>query len=106
MGLDTVELVMRCEEEFNFQLEDWRLGQMRTVGDLLELICEQLHLPFGQNAPSPKAVLDIPLALTPTGGWTRDTVWSKLVAICVDQLQIKPEEVMYTARFGPDLGVD
>jgi acyl carrier protein len=53
MGLDTVELVLRCEEEFHIQLEDWKLGQMRTAGDLFELICEQLQLPFGSHEPTP-----------------------------------------------------
>jgi acyl carrier protein len=106
MGLDIVELVMRCEEEFDVQLEDWRLGQMRTVGDLFEIVCMQLQLPFGEDAPPPKPSVGIPLVLAPAGGWTRDLVWSKLVAICVDQLALKPDEVQYMAKFQDDLGVD
>jgi hypothetical protein len=38
MGLDIVEVVMRCEETFDVRLEPIRLEQMRTVGDLFELV--------------------------------------------------------------------
>jgi hypothetical protein len=47
MDLDIVEVVMRCEEIFDVRLEPIRLDQMRTVGDLFELVCEQLNLPGG-----------------------------------------------------------
>jgi hypothetical protein len=106
MGLDIVELVMRCEEEFEVQLEDWKLGQMRTVGDLFEIICEQLRLPFGKDTPTPKISDEIPFAGAPLSSWTRDAVWSKLVELCVDQLGLKRDEVQYMAKFMDDLGVD
>jgi hypothetical protein len=106
MGLDIVELVIRCEEAFKIELEDWRLGQMRTVGDLYELICEQLGLRFGPQEPSPTKTPPIPLVNIPLEGWNRETVWAKVVQICVDQLQVKPEEVVYFADFGEDLKAD
>ena len=106
MGLDIVEIVLRCEEEFDVQLEDWRLGQMRTVGDLFELICEQLKLQFGKDAPFPKTDISDPGLLSPVGDWTRDTVWSKVVSICVDQQQVDVSEVRYDSKFLEDLGVD
>jgi acyl carrier protein len=106
MGLDVVEVVMRCEEEFDIQLDDWRLEHMQTVGDLFELICEQLLLPFGQDLPTPKSGANVPLDVAVPGGWTRDTVWSKLVEIVIDQLQVKPDEVNYTSKFGEHLGAD
>jgi acyl carrier protein len=106
MGLDIVEVVMRCEEEFDIQLEDWRLEHMQTVGDLFELICEQLHIPFGKDLPTPNSGAGVSLVLAPPGGWTRDTVWSKLVEIVIQQLQVRPDEVIYMARFGDDLGAD
>jgi len=34
MGLDTVELVPRCEEVFEVNLPDHKLNHIRTVGDL------------------------------------------------------------------------
>ncbi len=106
MGLDVVEVVLECEEKFDIQLEDWRLGQMRTVGELYELVCEQLQLPFGENAPSPKTGIGIPILLAPVGGWSRDTVWSNIVQICVDQLQTEEGEIRYDSRFSEDLGAD
>ncbi|HWW23200.1 MAG TPA: hypothetical protein VNY78_04815 [Edaphobacter sp.] len=106
MGLDIVELVLRCEETFEIELEDWRLGQMRTVGDLYELICEQLGVPSGSLQPRPANRAAIPLAITPPEGWNRDTVWAKVVQMVVDQLQVGSEEVVYSADFGEDLKAD
>jgi acyl carrier protein len=106
MGLDVVELTMKCEETFHVELEDWRLGQMRTVGDLFELICEQLGLPFGPQEPRPTKTLPIPLVAVPQEGWNRETVWSKVVQICVDQLQVDKEDVVYSASFVDDLEAD
>jgi hypothetical protein len=42
MGLDTVELVMRIEEEFSIDLPDWELSSVRTVGDLYALVLSNL----------------------------------------------------------------
>jgi acyl carrier protein len=106
MGLDVVELVLRCEEKFDIRLEDSRLESTRTVGDLFELICEQLNLPHGSQVPPPAMRAVIPRVIVPSEGWTRDTVWSKVVQICVDQLQIEPDDVTYSANFVKDLGAD
>ena len=105
MGLDVVELVMRCEESFDVKLETDRLESMRTVGDLFELIRERLNLPPASDAPRPASRMFIPVA-SPPEQWTRDGVWFKLVQICVDQLQVEPEEVTYSATFVDDLGAD
>lgn len=106
MGLDILEVVMRCEESFDVRLNTAQLERMRTVGDLFELICEQLSLPTGFGAPTSATHLSIPLVAVPDGGWTRDNVWLKLVRICTDQLQVKPSEVQYGASFVEDLGAD
>ena len=92
MGLDVVELVMQCEESFDVKLETDRLESMRTVGDLFELIRQQLNLPPASDAPRPASRMFIPTA-SPPKQWTGDAVWFKLVQICVDQLQVEPEEV-------------
>ncbi len=105
MGLDIVEVVLRCEEAFNVQLENLQLQGALTVGILFELICEQLHLLARSDAPTP-ADWSIPQLTAPREGWTRDTVWSKVVQICSHQLQINPEEVTYSASFVDDLRVD
>jgi acyl carrier protein len=106
MGLDVVEIVLHCEEEFGVVLEDDRLEQMQTVGDLFELICEELKLLYGNDAPRPATRIFIPLASDPEQGWTRDAVWSRLAQVIVGQLRVAEEDVTYTARFGDDLGTD
>jgi hypothetical protein len=44
MGLDTVELVMRCEEVFAVDLPDVELSSVRTVGDLYNVISRKMNL--------------------------------------------------------------
>jgi acyl carrier protein len=78
MGLDVVELTLRCEEEFDVALENDRLERVRTVGDLFE----------------------------PSEGWSRDSVWFKLVQIIIEQLQVDEADVTYHASFLDDLGAD
>jgi len=106
MGLDIIELVMRTEETFGVNIEDGAAGQIQTVGDLYEAICKQLDL-------SPDSHPDQPFALISAGKsgphaiQTADNdVWTKLVAIISDQLQIDPAEVRYDSRFREDLGAD
>jgi hypothetical protein len=99
MGLDIVEVVMRCEELFDVRLEPIRLEQMRTVGDSFDLVCEQLNLPGGAPMRDPIAGAPLPLIAIPTAGWSKDGVWTKLVQICVDQLQVEPDQIKYAASF-------
>jgi acyl carrier protein len=106
MGLDVVELVMQCEEKFEVKLEDWRLERMQTVGDLFELICEQLQLRWGPDVPRPVGRTFIPRLSKPEEGWDRDAVWTRLVQVVVDQLQVDVDEVKYSASFQNDLGAD
>lgn len=106
MGLDVVELVLECEETFKVELKDWRLERMRTVGDLFELICEQLKLPSGADIPRPIARTFIPPRSAVTEVWDRDSVWAKLVQVVIDQLQVEPDDVKYSARFQEDLRAD
>lgn len=42
MGLDTVEIVMRIEEDFSIDLPDVELASVQTVGDLYELVVKKL----------------------------------------------------------------
>ena len=100
MGLDVVELVMRCEESFGIGLDEDRLGSVQTVGDLFELICAQLDCSDGlqpiNQSPDTHAIATVE-------GWTRDAVWAELVQICGDQLEVAPNEITYTSRFKDDL---
>jgi len=51
MGLDTVELMMRLEEEFSIDLPDAELGSVRTVGDLYGIILSRIET-RGSNRPN------------------------------------------------------
>jgi acyl carrier protein len=106
LGLDIVEVVLRCEESFEVKLDPARLDQMRTVGDLFEIVCGGLNIPGGSAMPSPTGESTLTRTAVPAERWTRDKVWLKLVHICVDQLQVNPEEVTYAASFVEDLGAD
>jgi acyl carrier protein len=44
MGLDTVELVMRIEEEFSIEILDAELSSIKTVDDLYRLVISKLHV--------------------------------------------------------------
>ena len=109
MGLDTVEIVMRCEEVFGVELPDSECGQVLTVGDLYGLICRHLGLEpvqrpdatVGVSKLKPQAVLNL-LRLA----WNAADVWATLVAIFVEQLQLEADEVKWWARLGADLGCE
>ena len=87
MGLDSVELVLHVEEEFNIQIPDETAEQTRTVQQLHDCI---LQLAKTQN----DAVLD-----------SHETM-NKLIDIVVMQLGVKREAVTPDARFVEDLQID
>ena len=109
MGLDTVEIVMRCEEVFPVDLPDSECGQVLTVGDLYGLICRHLGLEpvrqpdtgVGVSKLKPQAVLNLHRI-----SWNADDAWATLVAIFVDQLQLEADEVKWWARISADLGCE
>lgn len=108
MGLDTVELVMLCEEVFEVDLPDYKLNHVHTVGDLYTLICNELGLGPCENPKTDTGfdrLLRGPFNLTAIQ-WNPEDVWATLVAVFVDQLSLKSEEVTYTARISEDLRVD
>jgi hypothetical protein len=121
MGLDAVEIVLRTEEFFVIRIEDEEAATVRTVGDFYILICEKLKV-TPLHSPITSATLPIisekerkllflskhtPLPAPPEVlPWSPQSVWDSLVAILVDQQCLKPEEILYVARFAEDLGVD
>ena len=86
MGLDSVELVMRFEEEFSFRIPDSDAAQITTPGKMLDYIIQELRA-RGENPDE-------------------QDLWMKVKNIVVDQLGVKPEEVTRSARFVEDLKVD
>ncbi len=41
-SLDTVELIMEFEKEFNLEIQDEEVEQIETVGDVIELLKQKL----------------------------------------------------------------
>ncbi len=108
IGLDGVEIVLRCEEVFEIYLSDEDVGATVTVGDLYRLICKELNLPPGEHPTEDTGFDRLPrgtLNLTKVH-WNPEDVWATLVAIFVDQQQLDAKEITYTARINADLGVD
>jgi acyl carrier protein len=88
VGLDVVELVLRVEEEFEVEFSDDEAAAAATVGGLYNLVLDKLRR---RVAPSS---LDA------------EKVWRKLHWIVVDQLQVRDDEVVPSARLNEDLGAD
>ena len=121
MGLDAVELVLRTEDLFAISFTDHEAAAIRTVGDFYVVLCAKLDVtPLASPITSPElpvitqkektflflakyTPLPYPPELLP---WTPQSVWDALVAVFVNQQQLKPQEILYSARIGEDLGVD
>ena len=121
MGLDTVEIILRAEEFYSTTFTDHEAAQVRTVGDFYKLICSKLKiapLEYPQTSATLPTVseeewrflfLRKSKPLSPTFAvlpWTPKSVWDSLVAILVDQQGLRTEDILPTARFVEDLGID
>jgi acyl carrier protein len=99
---------MRCEKDFGVTIEDADAEQVRTVGDLYLLICRQLGI---ESAKGPLTGMDSSRPVfrslkPPPETADGNEVWSALVSIVVDQLQVDESEVKFDARIQDDLGAD
>ena len=121
MGLDAVELILRCEELFSIHLDDNEAAVVRTVDDLYRLICSKFVV---TPLPSPVTPAELPhitekekiflflyrphpLPAPPEIlPWSPQTVWDALVAIFVDQMALDPTEILPHSRIVADLGID
>jgi len=121
MGLDTVEIILRAEELFEIDIADHEAGSIETVGEFYRLICSKLgvsplrspitcdELPVITHHEKTFLVLSRSTPLTAPAEvlpWSAQSVWNCLVAIFVDQMGLRPEEITYQARIAKDLGVD
>jgi hypothetical protein len=110
LGLDVVELVIRCEDVFEIDLRDEDMERVHTVGDLYTAICKELKfapciapkLETGRNR-LPRKVLNLEPYV-----WNAEDTWATLVAIFVDQLAVEEEEeeVVPSADIANDLRAD
>ena len=89
MGLDSVELVMAFEEEFEIEITDQEAQHIITVGDARDCILGKLQA----RAADPSAI-------------DPEEVWLRVKRIVVYHLGLKPEKVTPEAGFVDDLGVE
>ncbi|MEE9344534.1 MAG: hypothetical protein V3U88_02900 [Methylococcales bacterium] len=88
MGLESVELVMAIEEEFDINIPDEEAGNFDTVGKLYRHIVDVLY----QSGRS--------------GQVDESDVWERMKDVIVSQLGVRPEQVTEDASFVSDLGID
>lgn len=99
MGLDTVELVMEIEHEFDIDIPDPEAEKIRTVGMLADFVWEQVR----EKVPSaalPPAPLHAP---APT---SYEAVLAKVRHIVASQFGVRLGDVHPHTRFVEDLDAD
>ncbi len=89
MGLDSVELLLRVEDEFDIELSDAEATAIVTVGDLHTCLVRKWDAKPKQNRRESK-----------------EPTWQALSDVIVDQLAVRPDQVTPNARIAKDLGVD
>ena len=87
MGLDSVEIILAVEQEFELEIPDAEAARMFTVGDLQAFVVVELRRLGRQDMDA-------------------DAVFERLRGIICRQLGVQPDAVIPTARFVKDLGVD
>lgn len=90
MGLESVELVMAIEEEFDINIPDEEAGNLDTVGKLYQYILDILRL----NQSGSASDID------------ESDVWERMKEVITSQLGVEPEQVTEDANFVTDLGID
>ena len=86
MGLDTVELLVETEDEFEIVIPDELASNSLTVGDTHRLIVDALVAKGAARSPKLEA----------------DT-WQLLVRIVTEQMRMKPQDVRPESRWIPDI---
>lgn len=92
MGLDTVELVMAAERQFQIEVSNAEADRWRTVGDMHAGVMALLEERFAAEGRA--------LRVDP------DITWALLRDLVVEELGVKPEQVQPDAEFVRDLGAD
>ena len=92
MGLDTVELVMAAERQFQIEVSNAEADRWRTVGDMHAGVMALLEERFAAEGRA--------LRVDP------DITWALLRDLVVEELGVKPEQVQPDAEFVRDLGAE
>ena len=99
MGLDTVELVMEIEHEFEIDLPDAEAEKIRTVGMLAEFVWERVRDQI-PSAPFPPAPIHAPRAAS------YEAVLEKVRRIVSNQFGARLDDIQPHTRFVEDLNAD
>ena len=86
MGLDTVEIVITIEEEFDIEIPDEDAANLGILGDLHDYVVRVLR----QRGETPD----------------ESRVWSRIAEIVIAQLGVHPKKVTRSADIVRDLGAD
>ncbi len=86
MGLDTVELVIAVEEEFQIEISDADAAKLGVLGDLHDYIVQAIRR-RGETPDEPQ-------------------IWERLKTVVVAQLGVSPDEVVRSAHVVKDLLAD
>ncbi len=90
MGLDTVELVLRVEEEFDVIIPDEVAEKIMTVGNFCDAVIRLRQEKFGDSVSDN----------------TDEAVFKKVKEFIIDQLGVEPDLVTRDAHIVDDLGAD
>jgi acyl carrier protein len=86
MGLDTVELVMAIEEEFDLAIPNSDAATFVVLGEMHDYVVDALR----RRGCAPDET----------------EAWERLRAVVVKQLGVRPDRVTREARIVDDLGAD
>jgi len=86
MGLNTVEILMEIEDEFEISVPDQVASSSLTVGDTHRVIVDMLVAKGAVRSPE-----------------LESDVWQRLVKIVAEQMRMKPEAVRPESRWIPDI---
>jgi acyl carrier protein len=88
MGLDTVELIMRVEEEFEIEIADDEAGTLETAGDICDCVARHKSA-WGFDGPK-----------------GREELWPQVRRIISDELSVLEEQITPSSNIVLDLGAD
>jgi len=88
MGLETIEIVLWAEKEFNIEIPDSDASKIITLNDFASYIALATSAKHGFKAQSKKAI------------------YEKIKQLLITQYRIPAEFIKHEAKFVTDLGLD
>ncbi len=90
-NIDIQWIVIEVEDEFGIEIIEADWMKIETVEDLFKCVLEGAKL-TGTDSPTEHVADEVEM-------------WGRFKALLVKQIGLKPEQVVKTARFCPELGV-